>query len=71
MVKYIVQGYLLLNQLDKFQIISVIPTRLKILKVKLHKNDVLKDYYSRILYEYESYGIIKKVDHIAEPGEVH
>ena len=45
--------------------------RLKNLKVKLQNNDELKENYCRVLNEYESYGIIEKVDHIAEPGEVH
>ena len=34
-------------------------------------NDELKENYCRVLNEYESRGIIEKVDHIAEPGEVH
>ena len=46
-------------------------TRLKNLKVKLQNNDELKENYCRVLDEYESHGIIEKVNHIAEPGEVH
>ena len=46
-------------------------TRLKNLKVKLQNNDELKKNYCRVLNEYESRGIIEKVDHIAESGEVH
>ena len=46
-------------------------TRLKNLKVKLQNNDKSKDSYSRVLNKYESYGIIEKIDHFTEPGEVH
>ena len=42
--------------------------RLKNLKVKLQNNDELKENYCRVLNEYESQGIIEKIDHIAEPG---
>ena len=45
--------------------------RSKNLKRKLHKNDEFKENYCRVLNEYESQGIIEKVDHIAEPGMVH
>ena len=45
--------------------------RLKNLKVKLQNNDELKENYRRVLNEYESKGIIEKIDHIAEPGGVH
>ena len=41
------------------------------LKVKLQNNDKLKENYCRVLNEYESHGIIERVDHIAEPGGVH
>ena len=45
--------------------------RLKNVKVKFQNNDELKENYCRVLSEYESQGIIEKVDHIAEPGGVH
>ena len=44
---------------------------MKNLKVKLQNNDELKKNYCRVSNEYESDGIIEKVNHIAEPGEVH
>ena len=46
-------------------------TPLKKLKVKLQNNNEIKENNCRVLNEYESYGITEKVDHIAEPGEVH
>ena len=46
-------------------------TSLKNLKVKLQSNDELKENYCRVLNEYESQGIIEKIDHIGEPGGVH
>ena len=46
-------------------------TRLKNLKVKLQNNDELKENYCRVLNKYERHGIIEKVDHIAEPGEIY
>ena len=47
---------------------------MKNLKVKLQNNDELKATiaeFCRLVAEYESNGIIEKVHHIAEPGEVH
>ena len=44
---------------------------MKNLKVKLQNNNEIKENNCRVLNEYESYGIIEKVDHIAEPGEAH
>ena len=44
---------------------------MKDLKVKLQNNYKLKENYCRVLNEYESYGIIEKLYHIAESGEVH
>ena len=38
--------------------------------VKLQNNDELKKNYCWVLNEYESQGIIERVDHIAEPGGV-
>ena len=44
--------------------------RLKNSNVKLQNNDELKKNYCWVLNEYESQGIIERVDHIAEPGGV-
>ena len=44
---------------------------IKHLRVELQKNGELKENYCRVVNKFENQVIIKKVDHIAEPGRVH